>query len=90
MHEAPVLAPIDERLSWTEICARFPDEWVVIVDADWVDDHNFDFGTAKVFAHCKQRREATREMGTACRQSENVGCFFTGRVRGPIPRFGVS
>jgi len=59
------------------------------VDADWADDHNFDFETTHVFAHRKSRREATKDMGTACRSFENVGCFFTGRIRGPIPRFVV-
>jgi hypothetical protein len=77
----------DERVSWSEICARFPDEWVVFVDADWVDDHNRDFGTAKIFAHCQKRRDATREMGAACRAFANVAVFFTGRIRGPIPRW---
>ena len=33
--------------------------------------------------------EATRDMGTACATSQNVGSFFTGRIRGPMPRFGV-
>jgi hypothetical protein len=82
--------PADERMSWREICARFPEEWVVLVDDDWVDDHNFHFGTATVFAHRKARREATSDLGAACRQFENVGCFFTGRIRGPLPRFGVA
>ena len=72
---------------WWDDAGR-PDEWVVIVDADWVDDHNFAFGTALVFSHRKHRREANADLG-ACREYENVGCFFTGRIRGPIPRFGV-
>lgn len=90
MNEAPSLATVADRLSWSEICERFSDEWVVLIDADWIDDHNFEFGTATVFAHSKERREATHDMGTACRRFENVGCFFTGRIRGPIPRFGVA
>ena len=90
MNEAASLATVADRLSWSEICERFSDEWVVLVDADWIDDHNFEFGTATVFAHSKERREATHDMGTACRRFDNVGCFFTGRIRGPIPRFGVA
>jgi hypothetical protein len=89
MNETSV-AQLDERMSWREICETFPDEWVVLVDADWVDEHNFDFGTATVFAHRKTRRDATRDMGAACDAFKNVGCFFTGRIRGPMPRFGVS
>jgi hypothetical protein len=90
MNEAPSRSTTEMgRMSWSEICERFPDQWVVLVDADWVDEQNFDFGSARVFAHSQQRRAATRDMGMACRQFENVGCFFTGRIRGPIPRFGV-
>ncbi len=90
MNEAPFLSVGDQRLSWAEICVRFPDEWVVLVDADWADDHNFEFNTAKVFAHRKQCREATSDLGVACGEFQNVGCFFTGRIRGPVPRFSVS
>lgn len=89
MNEATSLAPSTARLTWKEICAQFPDEWVVLVDADWVDDHNFEFGTALVFSHRKRRREASSDLGAAFGVHQNVGCFFTGRIRGPIPRFGV-
>lgn len=88
MNEATSLAASTSRLTWSEICAQFPDEWVVLVDADWVDEHNFEFGTARVFSHRQHRRDATADLG-ACSEFENVGCFFTGRIRGPMPRFGV-
>jgi hypothetical protein len=90
MTEALSLTHAPERMTWDEICRRFPDQWVVLVDADWVDDHNFEFGNAHVFAHRESRREATKDMGVACRSFENVGCFFTGRIRGPVPRFIAS
>jgi hypothetical protein len=90
MNKASFLVPVDERLTWREICVQFPDEWVVLVDADWIDDHNFEFGSATVFAHRKHRREATSDLGTACGEFHNVGCFFTGRIRGAMPRFGGS
>jgi hypothetical protein len=89
MREVLSLALAAERLTWSEICRRFPDQWVVLVDADWADDHNFEFGSAHVFAHRESRGQATKDMGEACRSFENVGCFFTGRIRGPIPRFAV-
>lgn len=89
MSEALSLTTAPERMTWDEICRRFPDEWVVLVDADWVDDHNFEFGDAHVFAHRASRGEATKAMGVACRSFANVGCFFTGRIRGPVPRFVI-
>lgn len=88
MDESTITA--DERMSWRQICARFPDEWVVIVEADWVDGHNFEFGTAWVFSHHESRRESSRRLGLACREFAHVGCFFTGQIRGPMPRFGVA
>lgn len=90
MNEAASVVRVEARLSWNQICTQFPDEWVVLVDADWTDDHNFSFGTALVFSHRKQRRDATADLGRACAGSQNVGCFFTGRIRGPRPRFAVS
>lgn len=89
MSEVLSLAVAPERLTWSEICRCFPDQWVVLVDADWTGDHNFEFGSAHVFAHRQSRGQATKDMGEACRSFENVGCFFTGRIRGPIPRFAV-
>ncbi len=89
MSEALSLTVAPERLTWSEICRRFPDQWVVLVDADWADDHNFEFGSAHVFAHRESRGQATKDMGEACRSFENVGCFFTGRILGPISRFAV-
>ena len=89
MSEALSVTVAPERMNWSEIRRRYPDQWVVLVDADWIDDHNFEFGDAHVFAHHERRSEATRDMGAACRSFENVGCFFTGRIRGPIPRFVI-
>ena len=28
-----------ERLSWEEICRRYPDEWVVMAEIEWVNDN---------------------------------------------------
>lgn len=78
-----------ERMSWEEICRRYPDEWVVFVDADWANDGDFEFGTAIVFGHWQRRKEAHSDMGVALREFENVGVFFTGPIRGPIPRFVI-
>jgi hypothetical protein len=64
-------------LSWSEVCAQFPDEWVVLVDTTWSDER---IASARVLTHCKQRRELRAALGQACRDFRNVGCFFTGRV----------
>lgn len=38
--------PLSERLTWKQICERYPDEWVVLVGASWVNDTDSEFGTA--------------------------------------------
>ena len=74
------------RLTWDEIRKRFPDEWVVLVDADWVNDTDFEFGSAEVIAHHKHRRDASPDVKAARAQDRDVGCFWTGAIRGTLPR----
>lgn len=42
---------VGERLTWAEICARYPNEWVTMVDAEWVDEDFTDVRTAVVVVH---------------------------------------
>lgn len=42
-------------MTWKAICARYPDQWVVLVDTDWVDSHNFEFRSARVVGHDVRR-----------------------------------
>ena len=76
-----------KRLTWAEICARYPDEWVSVVDVVWVSDIKRPFRTAIVLGHHKQRKAASPKIKAAFEQHEEVGCFWTGKIRGPIPRF---
>jgi hypothetical protein len=55
-HEWPTLS---EPLTWAQICDRYPDEWVTLIDFEDPDDHgctNFEFRTARVASHHKNRR----------------------------------
>ena len=79
-----------ERLSWAEICRRFPNEWVVITDADWENDTDFEFGTALVLGHYKSRKEASPHIKAAFEHYSEIGSYWTGAIRGPIPRFILS
>ena len=76
-----------ERLTWDEICRRFPDEWVVLVDIDWVNDTDFEFGAAVVIARYRRRKDASPDIKAVRARNVEVGCFWTGEIRGPIPRF---
>lgn len=79
-----------ERLTWDQICERFPDEWVVLVETDWVNDRDFEFGTALVLGHYQRRKEASPHIKAAFAQYPEIGCFWTGEIRGPMPRFIAS
>jgi hypothetical protein len=89
MSEAAMATIHADRLTWDEICKRFPDEWVVLVDTDWVNDRDFEFGTALVVAHHKRRKDASPDVKIAFQTQDEVGCFWTGEIRGPTPRFFV-
>jgi hypothetical protein len=34
-------------MRWKQIRERYPDEWVALVEIEWVNDRDFDFGTAE-------------------------------------------
>jgi len=76
-----------ERMTWKEICERYPDEWVVLVETQWVNDTDFDFGTAIVLGHFKSRKEASPHIKAAFQRYQEVGSFWTGEFR--VPRFGL-
>src|SRR3954471_22663239 len=52
MSDAPTVA---EPMTWSEVCERFPDQWIALVALDWADDHDEPFRTALV-AGCGSRR----------------------------------
>lgn len=81
-----VAAADDALLTWTDICARYPDEWVVLSDIERAD-HNFVFRSARVVAHAPRRAVA---LGAArgVIGTRATGSFFTGRKRGPISGAG--
>lgn len=78
---------VPERLTWKQICERHPDEWVVLVDTESVNDTDFEFGTAIVLGHFKSRKEASPHIKAAFQHYSEIGSFWTGKIRGPIPRF---
>jgi hypothetical protein len=75
----PVLS---ELLSWREICARYPDEWVALVEIDWIDDD--EFRSARVAGHGKTRREPLDQARPLWARPDEIGHFFTGPIRAPL------
>ena len=82
MSEAHAIEPelVTEPMSWVQICARYPDQWVALVELDW-DDETDEFTTARVAGHGATRREPFAQMRRAGLRYDEVGHFFTGRVR---------
>ena len=78
---------VSERLSWKQICERYPDAWVVLVDTQWVNDTDFEFGTVIVLGHFKSRKEDSPHIKAVFQHYHEVGSFWTGGNRSQIPRF---
>ena len=81
MSDAPA---VSEPMTWSEICERFPDQWIALVALDWADDHDEPFRTALV-AGCGSRREALAQARPLLRLFEPIGPFFTGDRRAERP-----
>lgn len=71
--------PLSEVLTWKQICERFPDQWVALVEMDWNDDTD-EFTVARVAGHGSTRRAPFDQMHAAGLTYEEVGHFYTGRI----------
>jgi hypothetical protein len=75
------LPDLSEAMTWKEICERYPDEWVALVEIDWVNECDFDFRSARVAGHGKRRRDPMAHAELLWARYEEIGHYFTGRVR---------
>lgn len=76
---------ISEPLTWDQICERYPEQWVVLVEMEWLGNKGFELQTARVAGHGKTRGEPL-ERARALRFRYSSFCnFFTGRI-GSTPR----
>jgi hypothetical protein len=81
MNSAEQIAPtITEPLSWAEICEQYPDEWVCLVEIDYIRPGSFEFRMARIVSHGKSRREAFDYARPWHAQYKLIGHYFTGRV----------
>ena len=81
-------ANLSDALTWTQICERYPDEWVVLVEVDWVekDEENltFEFHSARVATHGPTRREPLMQARSLRARYPEMAHYFTGQVRTPL------
>ena len=81
MNAAEVLAPaISEPLTWAEICARHPHEWVCLVEMDRVHPNGFDFRTARVVGHGKTRGAPIEQARAWRAHYKLMGHYYTGQI----------
>jgi len=78
---------VSEPLTWQEICALHPDEWVALVEIDWLGDSDLEFRTARVVGHGKMRNEPLAQARRVRALYDEVGHFFTGAVHVPRRSF---
>jgi hypothetical protein len=90
MSEAHAVAASEpsELLSWIEICRQYPDEWVALVEIDWVDED--EVRAARVAGHGPRRADPLEQARHLHLRYEEIGHFFTGRIRAPRRSFFVS
>lgn len=75
-------------MSWDEVHERYPEQWVVLADTDWIESH-FGFRSTRVIGHAVARAEALERARPRLSQYPGYACFFTGRVRAPRDGFAL-
>jgi len=78
---SPQLAipPISEPLSWAQICERYPDQWVCLVEMDRANEQDFEFRTARVVGHGPGRRDPLVQARAFHDRYEEIGHYSTRR-----------
>lgn len=77
---------ITESLTWRQICERYPDQWVCVVEIQWDEPRTVDFRSARVIGHRKTRREPLAQARPWRDRYTSIGHYFTGKVRAPLFR----
>ena len=75
-----VAAGITEPLTWAEIRARYPDEWVCLVEMDCIHPRGFEFRTARVIGHGKTRGAPVEQALRWRDHYDVIGHYYTGRI----------
>lgn len=81
-----VVGEISEPLTWAEICARYPDEWVCLVEMDCAHRYDLKFRTARVVGHGKTRAEPLAQALAWRGRYDDIGHYYTGRITERPPR----
>jgi len=85
-HARPAVQ-VSESLSWAEICARYRDQWVALVEIEWEDEDIV--RAARVAGAGPRRADPLAQARALPTQYEEIGHFYTGQVRAPLRGFFV-
>ena len=81
-----VAAEISEPLTWAEICTRYSDEWVCLVEMDYIHPNGPELRTARVIGHGKTRRAPVEQARPWRDHYDLIGHYYTGRITVRPPR----
>lgn len=76
---------ITEPLTWAEICERYPDQWVCLVEMDRIHPNGFAFRSARIIGHGASAGEAFDQARPWRPRYESIGHYFTGKIKPPCP-----
>lgn len=76
---------VSEPMTWSEICERFPDQWLALVEIDWVDERDEPVRLGFV-AGAGTRRGALEQAKPLLRVFDKLGHYFTGHAPPALPR----
>lgn len=77
---------LSEPLTWDEICKRYPEQWVVLVEMEWSSNKGFQFQTARVAGHGKTRSEPLEQARPLRFRYSSFCNFFTGSIESAAPQ----
>lgn len=74
-----------DKLTWDEIKAKYPDEWVILVDLDV--NETTDVTAGRVHDHSPDRDYIHEKQLTV---RENAAVLFTGKLHGTVASLGLA
>jgi hypothetical protein len=81
MNAPATIAPtMSGPLTCEEICEKYPDEWVCLVEIDWIEPYKFEFRTARVVGHGKTRLDPLDQARPWRQRYKSIGHYFTGHA----------
>lgn len=78
---------ISDPMTWPEICERYPDQRVCVVEMDFAHPNDVRFRTARVVGHGATPTEAFEQARPWRERYEEMGHYFTGKIKPPFPHF---